>query len=82
MTYTKHMVAIDGVQPDIAENVRELGFEASPRQLDSEDEEMQPACSDRLAEVFKVSVAQSNELKNAATNKPGVEAGGAAMQNG
>ena len=30
LTYTKHLVAIDGIQPDIAENVRELGIEASP----------------------------------------------------
>ena len=28
LTYTKHLVAIDGFQPEIAENVRELGFEA------------------------------------------------------
>ena len=34
MTYTKHLVAIDGVQPDIAENVREHGFEASQSQLE------------------------------------------------
>lgn len=27
LTYTKHLVAIDGVQPDTAENVREVGFE-------------------------------------------------------
>lgn len=27
LTYTKHLVAIDGIQPEIAENVRELGFE-------------------------------------------------------
>ena len=26
LTYSKHMTAIDGVQPDIAENVREMGY--------------------------------------------------------
>ena len=26
LTYSKHMTAIDGVQPDIAENVREMSF--------------------------------------------------------
>ena len=29
LTYTKHLVAIDGFQPEIAENVRELGFEGN-----------------------------------------------------
>lgn len=28
LTYSKHMTAIDGIQPDIAENVRDMGFEA------------------------------------------------------
>lgn len=29
LTYTKHLVAVDGLQPEVAENVRELGLEPS-----------------------------------------------------
>lgn len=27
LSYTQHLTALDGIQPDISENVREMGFE-------------------------------------------------------
>ena len=37
LTYSKHLTAIDGIQPDIAENVREMGFEAIEMVSDERD---------------------------------------------
>ena len=39
MTYSKHLTAIDGIQPDIAENVREVIDPLSTN--DDEDQEME-----------------------------------------
>jgi len=36
LTFTKHLVALDGFQPEIAENVRELGFEAEFDELEDD----------------------------------------------
>jgi hypothetical protein len=54
LSFTKHMVAIDGVQPDIAENVREHGFEASPAQLESTHIEMKASRLEAATDVQKV----------------------------
>lgn len=40
MTYSKHLTAIDGVQPDIAENVREV-IDPIFTNEDEEDQEME-----------------------------------------
>lgn len=38
LSYSMHMTAIDGVQPDIAENVRETGLESHPEMQESKGE--------------------------------------------
>ena len=41
LTFTKHLVAIDGVQPDIAENVREVGYEGNLLGDEQESQEIE-----------------------------------------
>lgn len=38
MTYSKHLTAIDGMQPDIAENVREMMIQPDTTADDSDEE--------------------------------------------
>ena len=47
-------MAVDGVQPDIAENVRESGFEADEAQLKANIEDWRRAAMQSLPEVQKV----------------------------
>lgn len=58
LTYSKHMTAIDGIQPDIAENVREMGFEAREPTEDC-DPASQASAQERQGsqEVVKVTSA-------------------------
>ena len=55
LTYTKHLVAIDGFQPEIAENVRELGFEGNQMY----DETMAPSVDGDAGEEQQKSDAGS-----------------------
>ena len=50
-----HMTAIDGVQPDIAENVRETGLESRPETLESKgDSVVKVAAADPTSDEIAV----------------------------
>lgn len=69
VTFTKHLVAIDGIQPEIAENVRELGFEAD---FNDQDEEfkLDTAASRAGIKDSRVSAGQqARDIKSSAVQQ-------------